>query len=1040
VPLEMSRKSALAAFFAGRAARIILAGSDPVDAPDNTAAQVSDIIVSNLVVREDASNGLVGYLYATGTTAAVTFSITSDPDGIFAIQNGNELHKVDAFGTGTDYAITIKATETVGGAEYSEAFTIDVIPTEDDEDDSGIGDGGGSGDVEIPDDEDPDADTDPYVEPPVEVVTEVAAKVSGKTGGTSVFLKDWGIPVAGRVYVMKYSADWTGMSAQGRYAAVGFGFKQGNSFHMVGLRGNGAVSTTMLGSRLYGDWRKSKQFTITNDGAATHGTKNGPNWLRLTVSGDASTYTLESSADGVTWASEIADVAAAPLASATSASQFGPAAYFYEEDKGPFVISISEFWQKPVNTVLPAITGTTVENETLTASTGTWTGAGVAYTYQWKRAGANIGGATASTYGLQAADVGSTITVAVTATNDGGATTATSAATAAIEADNSGSGATVLAGDETNVLALDFTDETFQPSTGRYGAAYILDVGTPANDLDSDPLSLLTLTEANLKILLRADGKYAYQNHNLALYSDDQTGAAWTASNLSSRTANTITDSSAVAYGSNTQTFTTTANVGYVLSFRIAKQVTATAQFGLGLSDGFLTDYVRIHPETGASAVGSGSFFVIESVADETTHWRANILFTATTTSLVLGFYPAGFTLAGSGNANQTGSVTIDQVALKRSSVLTETHLTTTSAAVVHLPIEFDLAGDPVGMLVEGARTNALQYSQTINQAYWTKNGVTVTANAVADPTGRSNAETLNEGTANGAHNFLEASVSITNGTTYTLSACLKAGTATIMQLGGRGGTFGANCWANFNLSTGAVGTTGASATARIVDLGGGWYRCIVTGTATGTSTGAIYIAFTNNNDALGAGPSYTGTSKTAHVWSVQVETGAFATSPVITYNGNARSRTADAYTLATTRYPHSATVNSAMVRYRPFNVASAMIALRWDDGTSNEVVSIGHSAAAALGLTVTDGGSGQTAPLNSGTATVNTWEKVAASWKANDFLFSDNGATAAADTGGTLPTVTSLDIGPSLFGHISHILVVPVEKSAAEVEAMAAA
>jgi hypothetical protein len=422
----MTRRQSIARFLAARAARIILAGSDPADAPENPASQVNDILLSNLVVREDASNGLVGYLYAIGTPAAVTFSITVDADGIFSIVNGNELHKVDAFGTGADYAITIKATETVSGAEYSEAFTIDVIPAEDEEDDSGIGGGGGSGDVEVPDDEDPDADTDPYVEPPVEVVTEIAAKVSGKTGGTSVFLKDWGVPVAGRVYVMKYSADWSGMSALGAYAAVGFGFKHGNNFHMVALRGNGAASTTMLGSRLYGDFRKSKQFTITNDGAATHGTKNGPNWLRLTVAGDGSTYTLESSSDGVTWASEIADVAAAPLASVTTATQFGPAAYFYEEDKGPFVISITEFWQKPVFTADPEITGTPTEGETLTLSDGTVVGAGVTLTRQWKRDGANISAATNTTYVLQAADVGTDITGAVTATNDGGATTATS--------------------------------------------------------------------------------------------------------------------------------------------------------------------------------------------------------------------------------------------------------------------------------------------------------------------------------------------------------------------------------------------------------------------------------------------------------------------------------------------------------------------------------------------------------------------------------------------------------------------------------------
>jgi hypothetical protein len=339
----MTSRQGVARFLAGRAARIILGGSTPETPSENPAAQVSDIIVSNLVVREDASNGLVGYLYAIGTTAPVTFSITSDPDGIFAIVNGNELHKADAFGTGADYAITIKATETVGGAEYSEEFTVDVIPAETVVPDPPVGDGGGSGDVVVPDEEDPDSDTDPYVQPPVEIVTEIASTVSGKNGGTSVFLKDWGVPEAGGVYVLKYSADWSGMSAQGRYAAVGFGFKQGQNFHMVGLRGNGAVMTTMLASRLYGDFRKAKQFSITNDGAAANGTRSGPNWLRLTIGEDATTYTLESSADGEEWDLEIEDAAPSPFTDATDATQFGPAAYFYEEDKGAFVITISEF-------------------------------------------------------------------------------------------------------------------------------------------------------------------------------------------------------------------------------------------------------------------------------------------------------------------------------------------------------------------------------------------------------------------------------------------------------------------------------------------------------------------------------------------------------------------------------------------------------------------------------------------------------------------------------------------------------------------------
>jgi len=70
----------------------------------------------------------------------------------------------------------------------------------------------------------------------------------------------------------------------------------------------------------------------------------------------------------------------------------------------------------PTNTVAPAITGTAQEGQTLTCSTGTWSGSPT-YTYQWKRNGSNIGSATNSTYLLVTADVGQSIKCTVTATN-----------------------------------------------------------------------------------------------------------------------------------------------------------------------------------------------------------------------------------------------------------------------------------------------------------------------------------------------------------------------------------------------------------------------------------------------------------------------------------------------------------------------------------------------------------------------------------------------------------------------------------------------
>lgn len=87
----------------------------------------------------------------------------------------------------------------------------------------------------------------------------------------------------------------------------------------------------------------------------------------------------------------------------------------------------------PVNTGVPVITGTPTQGETLSASQGTWSNDPVSYTYQWKRGATNIGTGN-SNYVLVAGDVGSTITVEVTATNEGGSASATSAATAAIAA------------------------------------------------------------------------------------------------------------------------------------------------------------------------------------------------------------------------------------------------------------------------------------------------------------------------------------------------------------------------------------------------------------------------------------------------------------------------------------------------------------------------------------------------------------------------------------------------------------------------------
>lgn len=87
----------------------------------------------------------------------------------------------------------------------------------------------------------------------------------------------------------------------------------------------------------------------------------------------------------------------------------------------------------PVNTVLPAITGTAEVGEVLNLSNGTFTGdATISYAYQWFAGGVAIPGANANTFTLTAAQLGKIIQARVQATNASGTAQAYSGVTTAV--------------------------------------------------------------------------------------------------------------------------------------------------------------------------------------------------------------------------------------------------------------------------------------------------------------------------------------------------------------------------------------------------------------------------------------------------------------------------------------------------------------------------------------------------------------------------------------------------------------------------------
>lgn len=159
----------------------------------------------------------------------------------------------------------------------------------------------------------------------------------------------------------------------------------------------------------------------------------------------------EAGAHGPCWGQPPATVVSMMIAASSSTAAAAPGNVFAGAPSRPIAGKYygdlastafpSAVGAMPVNTAVPAISGTASTSATLTATAGTWTGSGNTYTTQWLRCTTtaltsctDIAGATASTYAPVMADGGRYLRVRVVATNADGSAMVRSAATAAVVA------------------------------------------------------------------------------------------------------------------------------------------------------------------------------------------------------------------------------------------------------------------------------------------------------------------------------------------------------------------------------------------------------------------------------------------------------------------------------------------------------------------------------------------------------------------------------------------------------------------------------
>ena len=214
-----------------------------------------------------------------------------------------------------------------------------------------------------------------------------------------------------------------------------------------------------------------------------------------------------------------------------------------------------------------------------------------------------------------------------------------------------------------------------------------------------------------------------------------------------------------------------------------------------------------------------------------------------------------------------------------------------------YLMIDGKVVGCPHHIL-EGARTNLIQYSEDFSNTYWNKTSVTVTSNEAISPDGTLNASKLIEGTSNSRQ---ETWKNIVTTTSYNVVSCfIKKGTSRFASIVTSDSTHW-NTMVVIDLELGIITKTyngsGFSTVDKIENYGNGWYR--LTSSITGAFIGNVLYARINiqnsgtpNNPPghsyIGDGTSY------IYIWGAMVEEGSYPTSYIKSNSGSTTTRSAE--------------------------------------------------------------------------------------------------------------------------------------------------
>ena len=299
-------------------------------------------------------------------------------------------------------------------------------------------------------------------------------------------------------------------------------------------------------------------------------------------------------------------------------------------------------------------------------------------------------------------------------------------------------------------------------------------------------------------------------------------------------------------------------------------------------------------------------------------------------------------------------------------------------------------------ILAEPQRTNLITYSEDFENSYYDENnGVTATNDSTTSPSGLVNASKILGGLDNAYIGIFQAYT--TTSTTVTASVFLKQDTISDVGLYYTGDLGdGANDNLQIDLSSGTLTSIGSGLTASITSYNNGWYK--VTSTYTTKASGST----------LGI-RLYSLTAGSFYAWGLQLEVGSYPTSYIPT-SGSTVTRNQDQFTRDGIGSLINSTEGVLFIEMAALSDDGTNRFISLSDGTNNNEISIYlGSVSNAFFSDFRVGGSNQSG-FGTVVSDVKLSNKIAVTWKLNEFKFYVNGVLKATDTSGIVPVANTFN------------------------------